>query len=86
MGEVTFNDTGSSVDEGNPTTGVCLTVSGGGASSLGCDLTLTLTTIPGKAGVSLSVNSIVYITMACEVAWLYRNLMAKLRIITTNEQ
>ena len=45
-------DASSTVTEGSPATGVCLTVSEGSpaATVLGCDLDIMLTTIPGKAG------------------------------------
>lgn len=41
------------MDEGDPATGVCLTVSAGSpaATALGCDLDIMLTTMPGKAGI-----------------------------------
>ena len=44
--------TSSTVDEGDPATGVCLTVSAGSpaATALGCDLDIMLTTMPGNAG------------------------------------
>lgn len=47
MGVVTFNAIESSVSEGDTTAGVCLSVN---ATSLNCNITITLTTNPGQAG------------------------------------
>ena len=46
-----FTSADSRVDAGDDTTGVCLELVGGTASALGCELTVTLTTTTGKAGV-----------------------------------
>ena len=45
-----FDSAGSGVDEGDDTSDVCLELVGGTASALGCELTVTLTTMTGKAG------------------------------------
>ena len=45
-----FDSAGSSVVEGADTSGVCLELVSGTASALGCELTVTLTTMTGKAG------------------------------------
>ena len=53
----------STVDEGDPAAGVCLTVSAGSpaATELGCDLDITLTTMPGKAGTNVINAAVPYL-------------------------
>ena len=46
-----FDDADSTVSEGSTTADVCVSVTGGGATELGCPLTITLTTNHGKAGI-----------------------------------
>ena len=50
-------DASSSVTEGSPAAGVCLTVSAGSAAVtvLDCNLNIMLTTITGKAGMFLAL-------------------------------
>ena len=50
-GQVMFSGPDSTVSEGAMTAGVCLSVTGGGATELGCPLTITLTADHGKAGI-----------------------------------
>ena len=47
---VLFDSIDSNVDEGGVTSSVCVELNGGGTTLLGCALTVTLTTINGKAG------------------------------------
>ena len=50
VGVVLFDSIDSNVDEGGVTNSVCVELNGGGTTLLGCALTVTLTTINGKAG------------------------------------
>ena len=62
MGDVIFASADSRVVEGDDTSGVCLELVGGTASAIGCELTVTLTTMTGKAGMlTTQYGSIVYV-------------------------
>ena len=57
-----FTSAGSRVDEGDDTNSVCLELVGGTASELGCELTVTLTSMTGKAGMlTTQYSSIMYV-------------------------
>ena len=67
-----FTSAGSRVDEGDDTSGVCLQLNGGSASALGCELTINLTTVTGKAGMlTTQYSSIVYVWSVMGVLHLY---------------
>ena len=56
VGDVMFTSAGSSVDEGDDTSDVCLQLNGGNASVLGFELDVNLTTVTGKAGMFYATN------------------------------
>ena len=72
VGDVMFTSAGSRVDEGDDTSGVCLELNGGNASALGCELTINLTTVTGKAGMLMTqYSSIVYVWSVMGVLHFY---------------
>ena len=50
MGQAVFTTPGSSVLEGNVATMICVSVTSLTATTLGCDIEITLTTTEGSAG------------------------------------
>ena len=53
-----FDAISSSVSEGDTTSGICLSVT---ATSLSCNITITLTTNPGTAGIPFIYAIIIHI-------------------------
>ena len=75
-----FASAGSSVNEGDDTSGVCLQLNGGTASALGCELIVTLTTITGKASTfSVTTQYIIILLYMCGVLWVFSIIIEGLR-------